>query len=162
MRTHSLVQICNFHLSTVLMSSLALCGVLVSVTGCPAKPVCPPCYVGGVMADGAATKPSATPSSAVYLQLDSGYSSEKVSEVQVVLTDADGKTETLKYSGDKVSAINSTSLTSIADNELYSVEGKPPVSAAVEILFSSGKSMSAPKITIKPEAVIATTPTAPK
>lgn len=108
------------------------------------------------MADGSTA--NAAPSSAVYLQLDSGYSSEKVSEVHVVLTDANGGSETLTYSGDKVKAINSTSLTSIADSELYSVDGKPPVTAEVEFVFGSGKSTSATKITVKPESTTATAP----
>jgi hypothetical protein len=154
MRPHACAPICKPHLSTVLVSALALCGVLVSVTGCPAKAACPPCYVGGVMADGAT--PSSAPSSAVHLQLDSGYSSEKVSEVHVTLTDANGGSETLTYSGDEVKAINSTSLTSIADTELYSVDGKPPVTAQVEFVFGSGKSTTATKITVKPESATAT------
>lgn len=103
--------------------------------------------------------PSATPSSAVYLQLDSSYSSEQVSEVRVVLTDATGGSETRTYSGDEVTSINTTSLTSIADSELYSIDGKPPVTAKVEFEFSSGKSTSPAKITVKPEAATGTAPT---
>ena len=139
---------------TLLVSTLALFGVLASATGCPAKAGCPPCFVGGVMADG--TTANAAPSSAVHLQLDSSYSSETVSEVRVVLTDATGGSETLKYSGDKVKAINATSLTSIEDSELYSVDGKPPVSAEVEFVFSSGKTTKPASITVKPETATAT------
>ena len=106
------------------------------------------------MADG--TTANAAPSSAVHLQLDSSYSSETVSEVRVVLTDATGGSETLKYSGDKVKAINATSLTSIEDSELYSVDGKPPVSAEVEFVFSSGKTTKPASITVKPETATAT------
>jgi hypothetical protein len=108
------------------------------------------------MADG--TTPNAAPSSAVYLQLDSSNSSQKVSEVHVILTDASGGSETLTYSGDKVKAINSTSLTSIADSELYSVNGNPPVTAEVEFVFGSGKSTSPATITVKPESTTTTAP----
>jgi hypothetical protein len=96
------------------------------------------------------------------LQLDSTFSSEKVSEVRVILTDASGGTETLTYSGEKVAGINTTSLTAIEDGELYSIDGKPPVSAEVEFVFGSGKSTSPTTITVKPETKIATAPTAPK
>jgi hypothetical protein len=146
--------------STALVSALALCGVLMSATGCPAKGACLPCYVGGVMADGGT--PNAAPKSTVNLQLDRAFSSETVSEVRVTLTDASGGTETLKYSGDQVKNINATSLTSIEDAELYSINGKPPASAEVELVFGSGKSSSPMPLTVKPEAVITTTPTAPK
>jgi hypothetical protein len=156
MRPHSDTPIRKPHLPTALLSALALGGVLASITGCPAKAACPPCYVGGVMAD--SSSPSTAPSSAVYLQLDSSYSSEKVSEVHVVLTDANGTSETLTYSGDEVSAINTTSLTSIPDSELYSIDGKPPVTAQVEFVFGSGKSMGPTKFNIKPETETATAP----
>lgn len=111
------------------------------------------------MADTGGT-PNAAPKSAVYLQLDSSYSSEKVTEVHVVLTDANGVSETLTYSGDKVKNISATSLTSIEDAELYSVDGKPPANAQVDFVFSSGKSTSAAVIPVKPESSTGTTGTA--
>jgi hypothetical protein len=162
MRPHSRVPIYKHRVPLVLVSAFALGGLLASTTGCPAKATCPPCYVGDVMADG--STPSATPKSAVYLQLDSSYRSEKVSEVKLILMDAAGTAETLTWSGEKVKGINATSLTSIADSELYDVNGQPPVSAEVEFVFGSGKSTPPATITIKPEAKTATTtaPTAPK
>jgi hypothetical protein len=132
------------------LKALYLCGVLAIATGCPAKNACPPCYVGGVMADTGST-PNPAPNSAVHLQLDSSYSRERVSEVRVVLTDANGGAETLTYSGDKVKDINSKSLTTISDTELYSVGDNPPVDAQVDFVFSSGKTASAISIPVKPE-----------
>jgi hypothetical protein len=108
------------------------------------------------------TTTTTAPSSAVYLQLDGNLSREKVSEVRVTLKDSDGNPETLTYSGDKVTGINGSSLTSIADSELYSVNGKPPASAEVEFTFSSGKSSGPMSITVKPETTSTrTTTTAP-
>jgi hypothetical protein len=159
MRPNFDTPVCKPHLRTVLLSALALGGVLASTTGCPAKAACPPCYVGGVMADSGTT--NAAPSSAVHLQLDSRYSNEKLSEVKVILTDASGGSETLTYSGEKIKAINTTSLTSIADNELYSIDGKPPETAEVEFKFSSGKSTGPITISVKPETATATTATTP-
>jgi hypothetical protein len=161
MRPQSRVPIYKHRLALLLVSAFTFGGMLASTTGCPAKATCPPCYVGDVMADGGT--PNAAPKSAVYLQLDSSYSSEKVSEVKVVLMDASGTAETLTYSGDKVSGINARSLTSIVDSELYSVEGKPPVSAEVEFVFGSGKSTIPATISVKPEATVAATgPTPPR
>ena len=153
MSPHSRASINKLHRSTFL-SAFALGGLLAISTGCPAKAACPPCYVGGVMA-GTGT-PNAAPKSAVYLQLDSSNSSQKVSEVHVILSDSAGTSETLTYSGDQVKGINATSLTSIEDAELYSVNGQPPVSAEVEFVFSSGKTTSPATITVKAESATGT------
>lgn len=155
MRPHPRAPIYKHRLPLVLVSTFALGGMLASMTGCPAKATCPPCYVGDVMAEGGT--PNAAPSSALHLQLDSSYSKEEVKEVTVILMDANGTAETLTYSGEKVKGINATSLTSIADSELYSVNGKPPVSAEVEFEFGSGKSTTPATISVKPEAKTATT-----
>lgn len=162
MRPHVTALICKPHRFTLLMSAVALGGVLASTSGCPAKGGCPPCYVGDVMAPSSTTTSTTTsttaPKSAVYLQLDGSYSKEKVSGVKLILTDSAGASETLTYSGDKVTSINGTSLTSIADAEIYSVNGKPPVTADVEFTFSSGKTSGPITITVKPE----TATTAPR
>jgi hypothetical protein len=144
------------------VSAVAVCGVLAILTGCPAKLACPPCYVGGVMANSGST--NAAPKSAVHLQLDSSLSGQTVTGVTVVLTDANGTSETLTYSGDKVAGINATALTEIADAELYSVDGKPPVDAQVEFTFKSGKTTEPITISVKPEdsATTATAPAAAK
>jgi hypothetical protein len=149
------------HTFTLLMSAVALGGLLTTTSGCPAKGGCPPCYVGGVMSSSGTTTTTTTttaPSSAVYLQLDGSYSKEKVSQVRVILTDAAGTTETLTYSDQKVERINGSSLTSIADAELHSVNGKPPVSADVEFTFVGGKTSGPISIPVKAETSTTTTP----
>ncbi len=165
MRPQSSAPTCKHHRFSLLLSVVALGGVLGSTTGCPAKSACPPCYLGGVMANTSTTTTTTTtptaPKSAVYLQLDSSNSKEKVSEVKVVLSDGAGGTETLTYSGDKVTGITSTSLTSIADSELYSINGKPPTTAEVELTFSSGKSTGPMTIPVKPETTSTRTTTTP-
>lgn len=134
-------------LTRVLPSAIAA-SMLVGTLGCPAKSVCPACTVTGVMAEGGT--PSATPKSAVELQLGSS-SGGGVKEVRVTLTASDGTSETLTYTGDKVSGINASSMTTIADNELYDIKGKAPARATVEFVFSNGKT-SSDALTVEPEA----------
>jgi hypothetical protein len=122
--------------STALCVCLAL-GSLASLTGCPAQQVCPPCFVGDVQAPD--TKPNPAPNATINLQLDRSLNRQgAVSEVHVTLTDARGNTETLTYGSDKVSGLNSSSMTTINDNAAYDVNGQAPVRADVEIVFVNG------------------------
>ncbi len=121
------------------LAAFALPALLGLLAGCPAKSACPLCTISGVRAEAGTANP--TPTSAVNLQLSSS-SAGAVKQVDVTLTAADGSTETLTYSGDKVSGINSSSMTTIGDNELYDIGGKAPARASVAILFTSGKSQT--------------------
>lgn len=51
---------------------------------------------------------------------------------------ADGTSETLTDSGDKV---NTSTMTTIANNELYDIGGKAPARASVEFVFSDALSV---------------------
>ena len=62
----------------------------------------------------------------------------------------DGKTESVKYDGSQVSGISWTAPTTIPDAALYDVDGKPPTSATVTIIFENGKSV-VDSLTITPE-----------
>lgn len=65
---------------------------------------------------------------------------------------ADGTSETLTDSGDKV---NTSTMTTIADNELYDIGGKAPAGASVEFVFSSGKT-SSDALSVEPETATGT------
>lgn len=119
----------------------------IGLLGCPAKSICPTCTVTGVKAEGGTT--SSAPKSAVNLQLGSS-SGGGVKEVRVTLTASDGTSETLTYSGDKVAGINTSTMTTIADNELYDIGGKAPARASVEFVFTSGKT-SSDALAVEPE-----------
>jgi hypothetical protein len=128
---------------------VALCSVFVlGLLGCPAKSICPTCTVTGVMAEGGTR--SEAPKSAVNLLLGSN-SGGAVKEVRVTLTASDGTSETVTYSGDKVAGVNSSTMTTIADNELYDINGKAPARASVEFVYSSGKT-SSDTLTVEPES----------
>jgi hypothetical protein len=120
---------------------------LLGVTGCPAKSGCLTCTVSGVMADGGTTTATAAPNSTLNLQMST---SGPIKEVRVTLNSADGTSETLVYSGDKVSGINSSTVTSITDAGLYDVDGKAPSKGTVAVDFTNGKSVSYP-LTVEPE-----------
>jgi hypothetical protein len=142
------MHIIDVKLSTALRACFAL-GSLLSLTGCPAQQACPPCFVGDVLApDG---RPNPTPKATLNLQLDKSLGRQgKVSEVNLTLTDATGNTETLTYGSDKVSGVNSSSMTTISDNEAYDIAGSAPVSAQVEIVFANGHRAS-DDIDVRPE-----------
>ena len=127
--------------------SILIVPLVLGMLGCPAKSACPTCTIRGVMAEGGTVNPA--PKSSVNLQLGSS-SGGGVKEVRVTLTASDGTSETLTYSGDKVAGINASTMTTIADNELYDIGGKAPARASVEFVFSSGKT-SSDALAVEPE-----------
>jgi hypothetical protein len=128
--------------------SILLVPLMLGTLGCPAKSPCPTCTVRGVMAEGGTA--SATPKSALDVQLASSTGGG-VKEVRVTLTASDGTSETLTYSGDKVAGINSSTVTTIADNELYDIGGKAPTRASIELVLGNGKTVS-DGLAVEPEA----------
>lgn len=116
-------------------------GLGLGLTGCPAQSACPPCFVGGVMAPG--SQPNPSPDATVNLQLSRDAAREgAVSEVHVTLKDANGNSETVTYDSSKVGTLDSSSMLTLRDNDVYSVDDQAPKTANVEIVFVNGTRMS--------------------
>lgn len=130
--------------ATKLPVALSFCLTIalgLGLTGCPAQSACPPCFVGGVLAPG--SKPSPSPNATVNLQLSQEAARQgAVSQVHVTLQDANGNTETVTYDSSRVGNLGSSSMLTLRDNEVYSVDDQAPETATVEIVFANGTRMS--------------------
>jgi hypothetical protein len=58
------------------------------------------------------------------------------------LQDANGNSETVTYDSSKVGTLDSSSMLTLRDNDVYSVDDQAPKTANVEIVFVNGTRMS--------------------
>ena len=122
-----------------LLSTFGLLASIMVLGGCPTKPSCSKCYVGGVMTSSGGTV--ADPKSALYLQLkDAG--GKAVTAVEVTLSSSSGETEILNYEASQLAGVNETSVTSIPDPALYDIDGESPSAAKAKITLKGGQSFT--------------------
>jgi hypothetical protein len=126
---------------TVALSSYFAVAVALCLTACPMQSACPPCFIGNVMAPG--SQPNPSPNATVNLKLSSEAARHgEVSEVHLTISDGSSR-ETVTYGAREVGTLDDSTMLTIPDNAVYSVDDQAPRTAEVEIVFVNGHRESA-------------------